>query len=267
MPTPATYTHGQHRSVLDSYLLRTAETSAGYLLPHLEPGMSVLDIGCGPGAITADLAAAVAPGEVIALDASAEVLDQAAVLWAERGVNVAPLTADAAATGLPDDCVDVVHAHQVLQHVGDPVAVLVEMRRVCRPGGIVAARDADYASFTWYPESPALTAWLDLYRRVQRANGGEPDAGRRLRSWAQLAGFTDVAATSSTWTYADADAPASWARMWADRLLLSPIRDQAVAGGHATPADLDEIAAGWLDWGGAPDAWFALVHGEILCRA
>lgn len=67
MPTPATYTHGQHRSVLDSYLLRTAETSAGYLLPHLEPGMSVLDIGCGPGAITADLAAAVAPGEVIAL--------------------------------------------------------------------------------------------------------------------------------------------------------------------------------------------------------
>lgn len=197
-------------------------------------------------------------------------------------MNVAPLTADAAATGLPDDCVDVVHAHQVwsgraepaaylagvsLQHVGDPVAVLAEMRRVCRPGGIVAARDADYATFTWYPESPALTAWLDLYRRVQRANGGEPDAGRRLRSWAQLAGFTDVAATSSTWTYADADAPASWARMWADRLLLSPIRDQAVGGGHATPADLDEIAAGWLDWGGAPDAWFALVHGEILCRA
>lgn len=267
MPTPATYTHGQHRSVLDSYLLRTAETSAGYLLPHLETGMSVLDIGCGPGAITADLAGAVAPGEVIALDASAEVLDQAAILWDERGVSVAPLTADAAATGLPDDRVDVVHAHQVLQHVGDPVAVLAEMRRVARPGGLVAARDADYATFTWYPESPALTAWLDLYRRVQRANGGEPDAGRRLRSWAQQAGFTDIAATSSTWTYADDGATASWARMWADRLLLSPIRDQAVAGGHATSADLDGIAAGWLDWGSSPDAWFALVHGEILCRA
>lgn len=263
----ATYTHGQHRSVLDSYRVRTAENSAGYLLPYLSRGMSLLDVGCGPGTITAGLAEAVAPGAVIALDASPEVLDQAAAMFGERGLPVRTLPADAAETGLADSCVDVVHAHQLLQHVADPVAVLAEMRRVCRPAGIVAARDADYAAFAWYPDSPGLTEWRELYRRVTRANGGEPDAGRRLRSWAQQAGFADVTATSSTWTYADPAATAWWARVWADRIQLSPIAEQAVSGGHATLSDLSQIAAGWLEWGAAGDAWFTIVHGEIVCRA
>ena len=84
------------------------------------------------------------------------------------------------ALDFPDDTFDVVHAHQVLQHVGDPVAALREMRRVTRPGGVVAVRDSDYAAFTWFPQLPELDEWLDLYQRVARGNGGEPDAGRRL---------------------------------------------------------------------------------------
>src|SRR5690348_13442980 len=55
----ATYTHGHHESVLRSHRWRTAENSAAYLLPHLSSGATVLDIGCGPGTITADLAALV----------------------------------------------------------------------------------------------------------------------------------------------------------------------------------------------------------------
>ncbi len=262
----ATYTHGQHRSVLDSYAWRSASNSASYLLPHLNSGLSVLDIGCGPGTITADLAEIVAPGDVIAMDASTEVLQRAAALFTERGLTVRTMAADATSTGLADDCVDVVHAHQVLQHVADPVAVLSEMRRICRPGGLVAARDADYAAFTWYPQAPSITAWLALYRQVTRANGGEPDAGRRLRSWARQAGFTDITSTSSTWTYASAEATAWWAKVWADRILLSPIAEQSVAGGFATQSELEGIAAGWQQWGQAPDAWFVILHGEILCR-
>ncbi|HEY4795517.1 MAG TPA: SAM-dependent methyltransferase, partial [Mycobacterium sp.] len=45
----AVYTHGHHESVLRGHRVRTAENSAGYLLPHLRPGLSVLDVGCGPG--------------------------------------------------------------------------------------------------------------------------------------------------------------------------------------------------------------------------
>src|SRR5438445_10292399 len=82
----ATYTHGHHESVLRSHTWRTAENSAAYLLPHLRPGMAVLDVGCGPGTITADLAALVSPGRVVAVDSAPAILAQAAAPAAEAGV-------------------------------------------------------------------------------------------------------------------------------------------------------------------------------------
>src|ERR1700759_4403592 len=72
----AVYSHGHHESVLRSHTWRTAENSAGYLLPHLEAGQRLLDVGCGPGPITADLARRVAPAKVVGIDASAEVITQ-----------------------------------------------------------------------------------------------------------------------------------------------------------------------------------------------
>ncbi len=74
-----TYLQGHHDSVLRSHRWRTAENSAGYLLPHLQLGMRVLDVGCGPGTITRDLGALVGPdGEVLGVDSAAEVVAQAA---------------------------------------------------------------------------------------------------------------------------------------------------------------------------------------------
>lgn len=173
----AVYTHGHQEPALRSHRWRTAANSAAYLIDELRPGLTVLDVGCGPGTITADLAALVAPGRVTAVETTEEILSQAAGVAAERGLdNVGFTVADVHALDFPDDSFDVVHAHQVLQHVGDPVQALREMRRVCRPGGVVAVRDSDYAAMAWYPEVPGLDDWLDLYRRVARANGGEPDA-------------------------------------------------------------------------------------------
>ncbi|OKK22490.1 ubiquinone biosynthesis methyltransferase UbiE [Streptomyces sp. CB00455] len=264
----AVYTHGHHESVLRSHRWRTAANSAAYLTGELRPGMSVLDVGCGPGTITADLAELVAPGgRVTAVDASGEVVAQARAYLAERGTGgVEFATADVHALAFPDASFDVVHAHQVLQHVGDPVQALREMRRVCRPGGTVAVRDADYAAMIWYPAAPGLDTWLDLYRRVARANGGEPDAGRRLRAWAREAGFTDVRSSASAWCYATAEEAAWWSSLWADRTTASAYADTAVGGGHTTPAELSDIAGAWRAWGADPDAWFSVLHGEVLCR-
>src|SRR5580658_3161202 len=87
MSETAVYTHGHHESVLRSHTWRTAENSAAYLLPFLQPGLSVLDVGCGPGTITADLALLVAPGEVVGIDASSEVVAQAAASTEGAGLS------------------------------------------------------------------------------------------------------------------------------------------------------------------------------------
>ncbi|MFG1946906.1 class I SAM-dependent methyltransferase [Nonomuraea sp. NPDC048826] len=259
------YTHGHHESVLRSHRWRTAANSAAYLLPALRPEATLLDVGSGPGTITADLAGLVS--RVTATEVSEEALGLARAELTARGVaNADFAVADVHALPFPDGSFDVVHAHQVLQHVGDPVQALREMRRVARPGGVVAARDSDYAAFVWYPRVPALDDWMALYQKVARGNGGEPDAGRRLLSWARAAGFTDVTATSSTWCYASPEDRAWWGGMWADRVLRSAMAEQALATGAATADDLRRISEGWWEWAADGDGWLSILHGEILCR-
>jgi SAM-dependent methyltransferase len=228
----------------------------------------VLDVGCGPGTLTADLAARVAPARVTAVETHVGVLALARAEAAARGQsNIEFAVSDVHALGLASGAFDIVHAHQVLQHVADPVRALREMRRVCQPGGVVAARDSDYAAFTWFPAIPELDEWLALYRRVCRANGTEPDAGRRLLSWAQAAGFTDITASSATWCFATPADRSWWGGLWAERIIESDVAQQALALGLATHEDLRRLSRAWLAWAAAPDGWLSLLHGEILCRA
>jgi SAM-dependent methyltransferase len=194
------YAHGHHESVLRSHRWRTAANSAAYLLDWLVAGADVLDVGCGPGTITIDFARRVAPGRVVGVDRS-EVVD-AARREAEGVANVEFCVGDVYRLPAADATFDVVHAHQLLQHLCDPIAALVEMRRVCRPTGVVAARDSDYAAAVWYPADPALDRWLDLQRWVIRDSGGDPDAGRRLLGWARRAGFSEVVPSASVWCFA-----------------------------------------------------------------
>ena len=195
------------------------------------PGQDLLDVGCGPGTITIDLARIVAPGRVVGVDRAEAPLATARTDAATAGVAVDFEVGDAYALAFPDDSFDVVHAHQLLQHLGRPVAALAEMRRVCRPDGIVAARDSDYAAMTWYPDDPLLDRWLSIYREVARANGGEPDAGRRLLAWGRAAGFAEVVPSASVWCFATAADRAWWGGLWADRVTASAFAEQAVERG------------------------------------
>ncbi|MFO0688849.1 MAG: methyltransferase domain-containing protein [Myxococcota bacterium] len=260
------YTHGHHESVLRSHTWRTAENSAAYLLPRLRPGLSLLDVGCGPGTLTVDLARRVAPGRVVGLDRAGDVLGGARAHAEGAGVAVEFAEGDVYALDFADASFDVVHAHQVLQHLTDPVAALREMRRVVRPDGIVAVRDSDYACFVWTPADPRLLRWLDVYRAVARRNRAEPDAGRHLKAWANAAGFREVVATSSTWTFADPASCAWWGGLWADRCTLSAFGEQAIAYGLASRDELAEMAEAWRRWSREPDAWFVALHGEVVAR-
>ena len=131
------YTHGHTESVLRSHRTRTAANSAAYLLADLHPGLSVLDVGSGPGTLTVDLAERVAPGRVTAVETSEATLDLTRAEATRRGCTTIDfLLGDIHSLNVPDDSFDVVHAHQVLQHVADPTIALREMIRVAVPAGL-----------------------------------------------------------------------------------------------------------------------------------
>src|ERR1700744_6007467 len=195
MSSNGVYTHGHAESVLRSHRTRTAQNSDAYPPPQVRPGRDLLDIASGPGTITVDLAERVAPGRVTAGGVSEAALAITRAEVERRGVQTVDFAPGAVhEPQFPSGSFDVVHAHQVLQHLPDPVRARREMIRVCRPGGVVAVRDGDYHAFTWYPALPGLDRWQELYQAAARANGGEPDAGRHLLAWAHAAGAGAAAA-------------------------------------------------------------------------
>ncbi|AYF98361.1 methyltransferase domain-containing protein [Protaetiibacter intestinalis] len=265
---PERYTLGHHESVLRSHRWRTGANSAAYLLPHLRPGMRVLDVGSGPGTITVDLARAVYPGHVIGIDASADVVAEATRLATGQGVtNVEFRVADAYDPGFDDGAFDVVHAHQVLQHLGRPVEALASWRALVSPDGLVAARDCDYVGAIVAPARPGLELWASTYQALARHNHGTPDAGRHLKAWAREAGFSVVESSASLWCFEDDSDRAWWGGLWADRTVDSEFAVGVTRRGVGDAATLAAIREGWLAWRDDPDGWMILLHGEILARA
>ena len=263
-PAHEVYQHGHHASVVSNHAKRTADKDAAFFLPMLRPGMRLLDVGCGPGSITAGLAKRVAPGETIGIDASQSVIDTARSL---RDPALGSLTFEVGSIyepRFPPASFDAVFAHQVLQHLRRPVDALVQIRKLLKPGGVVGVRDADWGSTTFYPENEGMRRFLAMYYDLARRNGGEPNAGRHLRRWFREAGFADTQVTTSTTSYADADATRDWANTYAERTLHSNLADKALEYGIATRAELESMAAAWRAWGDDPDALFCFSHTEVV---
>lgn len=137
--------------------MRTAANVGGFFTPFLRLGMRLLDCGCGPGTITVGLAELVAPGEVIGIDASADLIATAQGNAARASVrNAAFQTGDVYSLPFADDSFDAVWVHALLEHLHDPVAALAEMRRVLKPDGIIGVRELDLDSLLIAPESPTM---------------------------------------------------------------------------------------------------------------
>ena len=260
------YTHGHHESVLRSHRWRTAENSCGYLLPALRPDHSLLDVGCGPATVTADLATRVR--SIVGIDPSDAVIEVARRDHPGLDLRVDDLFGHdptiGGRRGRSPRLYDVVHAHQVIQHLDDPVSALRQMAALATE--LVAVRDSDYTAFQWEPASPVLDRWRELYLAVCRRNGAHPDAGRHLLRWAHEAGLRNVRYSTSAWTFSTPADVTWWADLWAERAVHSDFAAQAVEYGLASADELRAISDGWRAWGQAPHAHIAIVHGELLAE-
>src|SRR6266568_4159110 len=243
-PRHETYTHGHAPAVVRHHAKRTAEEAAAFLLPELQPGMRLLDVGCGPGSITRGLAEIVAPGQVIGLDMSSETLDAAR----------------------RDAAFDAAYAHQVFQHLREREVALREMLRVLRPGGLIAVRDVDWGTVAYWPRDPWIDRFIEVHERTWHQNGGEPQMGRQLRALFNGAGIADVRITASVWCYATRGETTEWGQSYADRLVSSPMGDRPVEYGYASREDIQAMASALRAWGSHPDALWAFIHTAALGR-
>ncbi|KAL4949322.1 S-adenosyl-L-methionine-dependent methyltransferase [Aspergillus filifer] len=261
-----TYTTNHAPTVLYVHSWRTAQNSAPHLLPYIKPTSRILDIGCGPGSITVDFASLTSSGHVTGLEYVSDPLDEARSLAAARGVNnVTFQVGDIHALDFEDDTFDIVHVHQVLQHISDPVKALSEMRRVVKKGGIVAARESD--SFSWYPANKGIESWLSLTTTIASAKGGNPHPGKKIHIWAKEAGFElgKIQRSTGSWCFSSPEEREYWGEGMARRMEDSGLAEQCLAGGFAGREDLEGIAKGWREWVGDEEGWFGVLHGQMLC--
>ena len=218
---------------------RTAQSVAAFFLPLLRPGDRLVDLGCGPGSVTAGLAAAVGPtGLAIGVDI-------------DPGPSTVPLVrADIHALPFPDRSVDAIFMCAVLQHVGDPIQPLLEARRIARPGAVIGIADADWGSAILAPDDP----WLELGEHILIAlrAGTSPNVGRDLRGLLHAAGFVDARVTARA--TGGSDGTAGEGAFQAEFFEAPAAVELVTARGFASAPDMAEIAAAWRRWGQDPAA-------------
>ncbi|TVY47761.1 putative methyltransferase [Lachnellula occidentalis] len=262
------YISDHSTAVIRAHSWRTAQNSCAYLIRHLAPTAHILDVGCGPGSITIDLAKLVPEGHVTGIEYTSAPLPGALALAAERGVsNVSFKEGDIHRLPFADAVFDVVHAHQVLQHIRDPIRGLREMKRVCKEGGIVAVRES--AHIATYPLTPGLGKYGVLYDQVAKAKGGNPHPGGRIHGWAVEAGFEreSVECSTGSWCFRTREEREFWGGGFAERCMEGgAFFENVVEGGSATTEEIGEIEGAWREWVKNKDGWCGVLHGEIICK-
>jgi len=185
----ATYTPGYSAPVLSLMAQRTAETHAGFFLPQLIPGWSVLDAGCGPGTITLGLARRVVPGLVTGIDVEDSQFAKSREQAESEGLNVKFRKASVYQLPFQDHCFDAVFCHALLEHLSDPAAAFTEFRRVLKSKGLIGLRAGDMGGILVDSESEGPAQGLATYLANREKDSGDPYVGRKLGRLLRKAGF------------------------------------------------------------------------------
>jgi SAM-dependent methyltransferase len=167
-------------------------------LPLLEragvtSGMRVLDVGCGGGDVTFDLASLVGlTGSALGIDIDETKIELARADAEQVGVTNVEFRVGDLTDGLGEATYDAIYVRFVLTHLRDPEAAVGIMRRALRPGGRLIVEDVDFRGSFCEPEHPDFERYEEIYEESARRNGGDPWIALRLPAMLVSAGFERV---------------------------------------------------------------------------
>lgn len=202
----------------------------------LRDGLACLDVGCGGGDVTLELARRVAPlGRAVGADLDPTTIEIARSEAQQQGVaNVEFRQIDVGELrGAPE--FDLVYSRFLLTHLSDPAGAVEAFRRQLRPGGMLAVEDIDFSGSFTHPECDAFRRYNQLYCAVVRRRGGDPNIGPRLPSLLRGCGLEQIGV-----------AVVQPVGMEGEVKLINPITmeniaDAVLAAGLATRAEIDAI--------------------------
>ena len=268
MPQDPDYTiMGYSEEMIQSLMRRNAETNAAHLLSHLEPGMRVLDVGCGPGNITVGLAEAVGHGIVYGIDKEQSQVELAqAVAATLQQENAVFRVGDATSLPFEDGFFDVAHCHDVLMHIPGTQAVLAEVMRVLKPGGVIGCREMITSSCFTYPDYGVIGKAWEMFGDLIATDDGPPQIGKDLKTQLIRAGFTNPRVTGSFDIYStpeEIDFIYGVASQW---FLSQDMTETALNYGASTVELAEAIRVAYQQWRDDPGAMCALAYGEAVAR-
>jgi SAM-dependent methyltransferase len=257
----------RHDSSIVEFQKKRGGDSAAFFIPFLTPDMTLLDVGCGPGAITAVLAEVVRI--VIGVDIEPHAIAAAHRLATNADLmNLAFAEADMTALPFADGTFDAAFFHAVLYHQDRTTLArtLAEARRVLKPGGVLGTRDADVGGNILHPEHDGVRLALDLWQRWYQHDDQEAlRFGRRQSSILRVHGLTPVWAGASYVNHS-ADAASGEQAVADARRSLRGLGPRLVSRGLATASEVAAALAGWDAWGGDPDAVYFRCRCECVAR-
>ena len=256
------YTHGYSAAAVAEMRRRTATEHAAFFLPHLDPSMSVLDCGCGPGTITLGFAEIVSSGRATGIDVSeSQVIDARKYAEAAGRSNATFQVGDIYDLPFEDGTFDAVFTNAVLEHLSEPESAVREIHRVLKPGGMIGARHSVFSSRVWSPPASEQLRRVDqLFAERWRENGGNPDFGLVQEQVIGAAGFEIIASATS-----------------AHRLGPCELRSRAEHGGEAglmsalsdigaTKSEIPDLLAAYDLWMQNEDAFNSFTMAETVGR-
>ena len=243
---------------------RTAKQHASFLLPHLKPDMAVLDCGCGPGSVTIGLAEAVAPGHAVGTDVEESQLEIGRASAGRNGVaNVRFEVASAYELPFLDESFDAIFISAVMGNLREPLRGLSEARRVLKPGGVIAVKEFDHGGDLLYPVTADLLEGVELYYRLRRHNGHDPDSGRKVPNHLNAAGFRDVTIRATYETFSGPNVLPQFGNGFA-ALVTEAFAEPLLQLGWVTSERMQGITRAWEEFPKQPGAFYALAWCEAL---